>query len=78
MQYGVGDDEIRLVETKGDVKDAARKGKRAPLHYGKVLFITNDKGTYRLVENLQYGATVDYEDLQALLTALKASAGIKR
>lgn len=78
VQYDALKSEIRLIETKGDVKDAARKGKRTPLHDGKVIFITNDSGTYRLVDNMHYGATVDCEDLQALLTALKASAGIKR
>lgn len=34
---------LRLVETKQDVKDAARKARHAPDFYGRVLFLTRDQ-----------------------------------
>lgn len=34
---------LRLVETKQDVKDAARKARHVPVFYGRVLFLTRDR-----------------------------------
>jgi len=59
----------RLVETKENVKDAARKARRVPRSYGKVLFLTKDvstKGHSRLRvinDDGSLGLTVDWDDL---------------
>jgi hypothetical protein len=39
VKHNPADEPIaRLLETKDDTKDAARKAKHSPAHYGKVLF----------------------------------------
>jgi hypothetical protein len=41
----------RLLETKESTKDAARKAKRSPVHYGKVLFLTPDGNRLRWIND---------------------------
>jgi hypothetical protein len=54
----------RLVETKENVKDAARKARRVPKAYGKVLFLTKDKSRLRVInDDGSLGLTVDWDDL---------------
>ncbi len=42
---------LRLVETKENVKDAARKARRVPKTWGKVLFLTRDQARLRVVND---------------------------
>ena len=64
----------RLVETKENVKDASRKARRVPQHYGKVLFLTQDKARLRIVnDDGSLGALVDLEDLLGLREWMRAS-----
>jgi len=54
----------RLVETKENVKDAARKARRVPRSYGKVLFLTKDQSRLRVInDDGSLGLTVDGDDL---------------
>ncbi|MGX7005664.1 DEAD/DEAH box helicase [Caballeronia sp. KNU42] len=65
LRHYPGDEPImRLVETKENVKDAARKAKHIPPFYGKVLFLTKDHERLRWVnENGTLGEDVDLENL---------------
>jgi hypothetical protein len=55
---------IRLIETKENTKDAARKARRIPKYYGKVLFLTKDQSRLRVVnDDGSLGAVVDWDDL---------------
>lgn len=64
----------RLIETKENVKDAARKSKRVPKAYGKVLFLTKENSKLRVItEDGSLGLTVDYDDLQPLQDWMKRS-----
>lgn len=55
---------LRLIETKENVKDAARKARRAPQNWGKVLFLTRDQARLRVVnDDGSLGSAVDYDDL---------------
>ncbi len=55
---------IRLIETKENVKDAARKAKHVPNYYGKVLFLTKDQKRFRWVkEDGSLGNEVDLNDM---------------
>ena len=43
LEHFPGDEPLqRLIETKHDVKDAARKARHVPDFYGRVLFLTRD------------------------------------
>lgn len=68
LEHYPGDEPIiRLVETKENVKDAARKAKHVPSYYGKVLFLTKNKK--RLVwvnDDGSLGSDVDLDDLDEL------------
>ena len=65
---------IRLIETKQDVKDAARKARRVPKAYGKVLFLTKDQSRLRVVnDDGSLGLTVDWDDLSPMREWLRAS-----
>lgn len=65
----------RLVETKHDVKDARRKAKHIPEHYGKVLFLTRDNGRlYVVTDDGGLGAEVNLDDLETLRAALQRTA----
>lgn len=63
LEHYPGDEAlIRLIETKQDVKDAARKAKHTPSFYGKVLFLTQDGGAMKWVnDDGTLGAVVDLE-----------------
>ncbi|WP_426075040.1 DEAD/DEAH box helicase [Janthinobacterium sp. DSP2-3-3] len=66
---------LRLLETKDDTKDAARKAQHSPAGYGKVLFLTPDgEDRMRLVnDNGSLGAILDFNDMQSLLRKLAAT-----
>ena len=65
---------IRLIETKENVKDAARKARRVPKSYGKVLFLTKDQNRLRVVnDDGSLGLSVDWEDLTPIREWLRAS-----
>lgn len=58
---------VRLVETKQDVKDAARKSKHFPEYYGKILFLTKDGDKLRTVnDNGSLGDEVDLDGLDEM------------
>ena len=64
----------RLVETKENVKDAARKARRVPKGYGKVLFLTKDQNRLRVVnDNGSLGLAVDWDDLAPIREWLRES-----
>ena len=64
----------RLIETKENVKDAARKAQRVPKYYGKVLFLTKDQSRLRVVnDDGSLGAAVDWDDLTPMQEWLRAS-----
>src|SRR5574343_85640 len=65
---------LRLVETKENVKDAARKARRAPRDWGKVLFLTRDQQRLRVVnDDGSLGERVDYDDLAPMREWLRES-----
>ena len=54
----------RLIETKENVKDAARKARRVPRSFGKVLFLTKEENRLRVInDDGSLGLTVDFDDL---------------
>ena len=65
----------RLMETKDDTKDAARKAKHFPSSYGKVLFLTpdGDKRMRWVNDDGSLGAEIDFEDMQTVLEKLTAT-----
>ncbi len=65
---------IRLIETKESTKDAARKSRRIPKCYGKVLFLTKDQSRLRVVnDDGSLGETVDWDNLLPVQDWLRAS-----
>ena len=65
----------RLIETKHDLKDARRKSKHVPEHYGKVLFLTKDGDRFFVVtDDGGVGEPLDLGDLEALRETLQRSA----
>jgi type III restriction enzyme len=65
---------IRLIETKENTKDAARKARRIPKCYGKVLFLTKDQNRLRVVnDDGSLGEAVDWDDLLPVQEWLRAS-----
>lgn len=65
---------IRLIETKENTKDAARKARRIPKCYGKVLFLTKDQSRLRVVkDDGSLGVTVEWGNLMPIQEWLKAS-----
>ncbi len=65
---------LRLIETKENVKDAARKAKHVPNYYGKVLFLTKDQQRLRWVkEDGSLGNDVDLDDLGELREWLRTT-----
>jgi type III restriction enzyme len=64
----------RLLETKDDTKDAARKAQHSPKSYGKVLFLTPDGNRMRWVnDDGSLGAVLDFDDMQSALGRLAAT-----
>ena len=70
-----GDEPIeRLIETKENVKDAARKARRIPKSYGKVLFLTKDQRRLRVVnDDGSLGVAVEWDDLTPIREWLRES-----
>jgi hypothetical protein len=65
---------MRLVETKENVKDAARKARRIPRGWGKVLFLTRDQSRLRVInDDGSLGLAVDYDDLMPVREWLRES-----
>jgi superfamily II DNA or RNA helicase len=65
---------MRLIETKENTKDAARKAQRVPKIYGKVLFLTRDQNRLRVVnDDGSLGEAVDSDDLLPVQEWLRAS-----
>lgn len=68
VRHSPGEEPIqRLLETKDDTKDAARKARHFPASYGKVLFLTPD-GNQRMRwvnDDGSLGEVLDFEDLQS-------------
>lgn len=65
---------LRLIETKHDTKDAARKARHVPRYYGQVLFLTKDQDVVRWVnEDGSVGKTVDLDDLSLMQDWLRAT-----
>lgn len=65
----------RLIETKHDLKDARRKSKHVPEHYGKVLFLTKDGDRFFVVtDDGGVGEPLDLGDLETLRETLQRSA----
>ena len=68
MAHSAGDDALlRLIETKDNTKDAARKARHTPQHYGSVLFITQDGQRIKIINrDGSLGEIVDTDDLAAV------------
>ena len=65
---------MRLIETKENTKDAARKAQRVPKSYGRVLFLTKDQNRLRVVnDDGSLGEAVDSDDLLPVQEWLRAS-----
>jgi type III restriction enzyme len=66
IEHATGESPIpRLIETKDDTKDAARKARRIPRIYGKVLFVTRDQGVLRVVnDDGSLGHIIDRDSLE--------------
>ena len=75
LEHSPGDEPLqRLVETKDNTKDAARKAKHTPAYYGSVLFITQDGQRIKVINyDGSLGAMVDTDDLGSLRESLRAS-----
>ena len=65
MAHSAGDDALlRLIETKDNTKDAARKARHTPQRYGSVLFITQDGQRIKIINHDgSLGDIVDTDDL---------------
>jgi superfamily II DNA or RNA helicase len=67
----------RLLETKENTKDAARKAQHFPPAYGKVLFLTPDGNRLRWInDNGSLGDAVKFTDLQTIGDRLRATRPI--
>lgn len=75
LSHIAGDEPMtRLIETKENVKDAARKARRVPKGYGKVLFLTKDLDRLRVVnDNGSLGMALDWSDLTPVREWLRES-----
>jgi len=69
---------LRLIETKQDVKDAARKSKHVSDYYGRVLFLTKDHSTLRWVkEDGSLGDRIDLDDLGEIQEWMRKSRPVQ-
>ena len=75
LEHYPGDEPlIRLIETKENVKDAARKSRHVPNFFGRVLFLTKDQERLRWVrEDGSLGNDVDLDDLGELRDWLRTT-----
>ncbi|MET3137336.1 type III restriction enzyme [Undibacterium sp. GrIS 1.2] len=65
---------LRLVDTKENTKDAARKLKHTPNYYGKVLFLTKDGKKIKWVkDDGSLGDQVDFDNLNKMRDWLRIS-----
>jgi hypothetical protein len=79
LEHFPGDEPMqRLVETKENVKDAARKSKHVPDFYGQVLFLTKDQSRLRVVnKDGSLGLAVDLDDLNKVRDWLRSSLPVQ-
>ena len=62
----------RLIETKDNTKDAARKMRHAPKHYNDVLFVTQDGARIKVInKDGSLGAMVDTDNLATVQDGLR-------
>lgn len=75
LEHFKGDPAIlRLIETKESTKDAANKSKRHSDYYGRVMFITENKGVLRWInEDGSLGGKIDPEDLDSMQDWLRST-----
>lgn len=75
VKHNPADDPMpRLLETKEDTKDAARKAKHSPASYGKVLFLTPDGTRMKWVnDDGSLGDVLDFTDMKSVLARLAAT-----
>ncbi len=75
VRHNAADEPLqRLLETKDDTKDAARKSKHSPAHYGKVLFLTPDGKRMKWVnDDGSLGDVLDFDDMPSLLKKIAAT-----
>jgi hypothetical protein len=80
LSHVPGDEPLmRLIETKENVKDAARKAQRIPRDYGEVLFLTREQERFRIVQNDgSLGETVDLNDLAKVREWMRATRPVER
>jgi hypothetical protein len=65
--YHGAEPSARLIETKENLKDPARKSRRVPKSCGKVLFLTKDQNGLRVInEDGGLGMVVNWDDLAPL------------
>jgi type III restriction enzyme len=65
IEHDAGDELLlRLIETKDDTKDAARKARYVPKLYGKVLFLSSDRGRLKVIND--DGSLADSVDMDSL------------
>jgi len=65
---------LRLIETKESTKDASNKSKRFSDFYGRVMFITENKGALRWInEDGSLGGKIDPDNLDSMREWLRAS-----
>lgn len=70
--------QTRLIETKDDTKDAARKARRVPRIYGKVLFVTKDQSRLRVVnDDGSLGEVLDWDDLTPVWAWMESTAAAR-
>lgn len=75
LEHFPGDEPLlRLIETKHDTKDAARKARHVPQYYGQVLFLTKDQDVVRWVnEDGSVGKAVALDDLSSMQDRLRGT-----
>lgn len=80
LEHFPGDDALmRLVDTKENTKDAAKKLKHTPSYYGKVMFLTKDGDKIRIIkDDGALGEVVDFDDLKMMRERLRETAPPKQ
>lgn len=79
LSHVPGDDPLmRLIETKENLKDAARKARRVPKGFGKVLFLTREQDRLRMVnDDGSLGAVVNMDDLLPVREWLRSTRPVE-
>ena len=80
LEHFPGDEPLlRLIETKDDVKEAARKSKHVSSFYGRVLFLTKDGARLRWInDDGTLGDRVDLDDLHVVREWLRQTRPVQR